>query len=109
MDNPQVILNPGTIPDARLAVPNTDITVVFEQSYDHYETSQKAGLQALDADRDATAYIFHSVPSMSSSRLARFVEAISTQAAYLYLTTRTDRYYEIFDTRLAEFCDSVPT
>lgn len=105
-----VIHNPGTIPDARLAVPNTDITVVFEQSYDHYETSQKAALsEEKDADRDSWAYVFHSVPQMSNSTLEHFVNDISHKAAWLYLTTRTDSYYEFFDPRLEEFVDVVPT
>ncbi|KAL2812288.1 Spherulation-specific family 4 [Aspergillus granulosus] len=105
-----VIHNPGTIPDARLAVPNTDITVVFEQSYDHYETSQKAALaEEKDADRDTWAYIFHSVPQMSNSSLESFVDELSRKAAWLYLTTRTDSYYEHFDSSLEEFCDVVPT
>ncbi|KAL4914634.1 Spherulation-specific family 4 [Aspergillus aurantiobrunneus] len=104
-----VIHNPGTIPDARLQVADTDITVVFEQSYDHYKSSQEAELTALDADRDTWAYIFHSVPDLSSGSLQSFVDEISHQAAYLYLTTRTDSYYEYFDSRLEEFCDVVPT
>ncbi|KAL3459624.1 Spherulation-specific family 4 [Aspergillus heterothallicus] len=96
-----VIHNPGTIPDSRLEVPNTDITVVFEQSYDHYETSQKAALaQEKDPDRDSWAYIFHSVPQMSNSSLESFVDDISRKAAWLYLTTRTDSYYEHFDSSL---------
>ncbi|BCS28305.1 spherulation-specific family 4 protein [Aspergillus puulaauensis] len=104
-----VIHNPGTIPDKGLAVPNTDITVAFEQSYNHYETSQESALKSYDADRDSLAYIFHSVPDMSESNLESFVEDISDRAAYLYLTTRTDQYYEHFDSRLQQFCDAVPT
>ncbi|KAL4874592.1 Spherulation-specific family 4 [Aspergillus karnatakaensis] len=98
-----VIHNPGTIPDARLAVPNTDVTVVFEQAYDHYRNSQEAELKAQkDADRDTWAYIFHSVPTMSNSSLEHFVHDISHRAAYLYLTTRTDSYYEYFDSHLEQ-------
>ncbi|KAL2831505.1 Spherulation-specific family 4 [Aspergillus cavernicola] len=104
-----VIHNPGTIPDSRLAVANTDITVTFEQSYDHYETSQEAALNALDADRDTWAYMFHSVPQMSNHSLERFVHGASHRAAYLYLTTRTDSYYEYFDSQLEQFCDANPT
>ncbi|KAL4783563.1 Spherulation-specific family 4 [Aspergillus varians] len=100
-----VIHNPGTIPDERLAVADTDITVVFEQAYDHYETSQKSELEAVHADRDTWAYIVHSVPQMSNSSLEHFVDDLSHRAAYLYLTTRTDSYYEHFDSRLQQFCD----
>ncbi|KAL4794246.1 Spherulation-specific family 4 [Aspergillus venezuelensis] len=98
-----VILNPGVIPDTRLSVPNTDITVTFEQSYDHYSTSQESVLKAATADRATWAYIFHSVPEMSESELRSFVDDISHRAQYLYLTTRTDSYYEHFDRSLAEF------
>ncbi|KAL4925214.1 spherulation-specific family 4 protein [Aspergillus undulatus] len=106
-----VILNPGVVPDARLAAPNTDITVTFEQAYDHYKTSQEAELNAEDADRNTWAYIFHSVPVMSEGDLESFVDEISHKAAYLYLTTRTDSYYEHFDaeSRLEEFCNVIPT
>ncbi|KAL2832338.1 Spherulation-specific family 4 [Aspergillus pseudoustus] len=101
-----IIHNPGTIPDSRLEVPNTDITVVFEQSYDHYETSQKALLDdEKDVDRDSWAYIFHSVPTMSNSTIENFVDEISRKAAWLYLTTRTDSYYEYLDSSLERFCD----
>ncbi|KAL4967042.1 spherulation-specific family 4 protein [Aspergillus stella-maris] len=97
-----VILNPGVIPDTRLSVPNTDITVTFEQSYSHYSTSQESVLKAATADRATWAYIFHSVPEMSESEMRRFVDDISHRAQYLYLTTRTDSYYEHFDSSLEE-------
>ncbi|KAL4748260.1 hypothetical protein BDW72DRAFT_156717 [Aspergillus terricola var. indicus] len=102
-----IIHNPGTIPDSQLVLNTTSITVVFEQSYDHYKTSQESRLNALadSASRDSWAYIFHSVPQMSNN----FVRGISHQAAYLYATTRATEYYEHFDTRLDEFCDALPT
>ncbi|KAL4759401.1 spherulation-specific family 4 protein [Aspergillus foveolatus] len=106
-----IIHNPGTLPDSQLVLNTTSITVVFEQSYDHYKASQESRLSALadTADRDSWAYIFHSVPQMSSSSMDSFVREISHQAAHLYATTRSTEYYEHFDTRLGEFCDAVPT
>ncbi|KAL4811815.1 Spherulation-specific family 4 [Aspergillus spinulosporus] len=106
-----IIHNPGTLPDSQLVLNTTSITVIFEQSYDHYKTSQESRLKALadSADRDSWAYIFHSVPPMSNSSMDSFVREISHQAAYLYATTRATEYYEHFDTRLEEFCDAVPT
>ncbi|OJJ07410.1 hypothetical protein ASPVEDRAFT_56802 [Aspergillus versicolor CBS 583.65] len=104
-----VILNPGTIPDKGLVVPNADITVAFEQSYNHYKTNQESALKSLDEDRDSLAYIFHSVPDMSEGGLKSFVDDISHRAAYLYLTSRTANYYEHFDSGLQQFCDAVPT
>ncbi|RDW68756.1 spherulation-specific family 4 protein [Aspergillus mulundensis] len=106
-----IIHNPGVLPASQLRLNTTDITVVFEQSYTHYEDSQEAELDAASssADRDSWAYIFHSVPAMSNSTLDTFVHGISHKAAYLYATTRTSQYYEHFDGRLEEFCDAVPT
>ncbi|KAL6233254.1 hypothetical protein BDW75DRAFT_194281 [Aspergillus navahoensis] len=106
-----VIHNPGTIPDSQLVLNSTSITVVFEQSYDHYKTSQESELNALaDSadDRDSWAYIFHSVPPMSSSGMDSFVRGISHKAAYLFATTRVTEYYEHFDAKLEEFCAAVP-
>ncbi|KAL4947063.1 Spherulation-specific family 4 [Aspergillus filifer] len=103
-----VILNPGVIPDTRLSVPNTDITVTFEQSYTHYETSQESVLKAATADRATWAYIFHSVPEMRESEMRSFVDEISHSAQYLYLTTRTNSYYEHFDSSLEDI-ESHPT
>ncbi|KAL4736909.1 Spherulation-specific family 4-domain-containing protein [Aspergillus similis] len=106
-----VIHNPGTIPDSQLILNTTSITVVFEQSYDHYKTSQESRLNALadSAGRDSWAYIFHSVPQMSNTSMDSFVRGISRQAAYLFATTRATEYYERFDASLEEFCDAVPT
>lgn len=107
----QIIHNPGTLPDSQLVLNTTSITVVFEQSYDHYKTSQESRLSAVadTTDRDSWAYIFHSVQQMGNSSMDSFVREISHQAAYLYATTRSTEYYEHFDTRLEEFCDAVPT
>ncbi|KAL4981870.1 Spherulation-specific family 4-domain-containing protein [Aspergillus falconensis] len=106
-----IIHNPGSIPDSQLVLDTTSITVVFEQSYDHYKDSQESQLNALaeSADRDSWAYIFHSVPQMGHSTLDSFVRGISLKAAYLYATTQTTEYYEHFDARLEEFCNAVPT
>ncbi|KAL4902077.1 hypothetical protein BDW74DRAFT_158987 [Aspergillus multicolor] len=106
-----IIHNPGVLPADQLLLNTTDITVVFEQSYAHYEDSQEVQLDAASsfADRDSWAYIFHSLPDMSNKTLDKFVHTISHKAAYLYATTRTSQYYEHFDGRLEEFCDAVPT
>jgi hypothetical protein len=46
---------------------------------------------------------------MSNSTLEHFIDEISHKAAWLYVTTRTDSYYEFFDPRLEEFVNVVPT
>ncbi|KAL4971572.1 Spherulation-specific family 4 [Aspergillus desertorum] len=104
-----IIHNPGIIPDRRLVLNTSSITVVFEQSYDHYKNSQESVLNALaeSTDRDSWAYVFHSVPQMSDSTMDSFVRGISRNAAYLYATTRATEYYEHFDARLEEFSSRI--
>ncbi|KAJ5618632.1 spherulin 4-like cell surface protein [Penicillium herquei] len=104
-----VIHNPGTIPDARYDQNTTDITVVFEQSYDYYET-QVTALDALGTkNRTEYSYMLHSVPTMTNSSLKSFVDDISYRAEYLFMTTLNSSYYEAFDSHLEQFCDVVPT
>lgn len=103
-----MIHNPGAIPDARYNDSNTDITVVFEDSYQAYQTKE-ASLQALPKDREGYAYMLHSVPTQSESSLKKFVDQLSLRAEFLFLTTLTQNYYESFDPRWANFTDVVPT
>lgn len=104
----QVIHNPGAIPDARYNDTNTDITVVFEQSYQEYQTKQ-TDLAALPKDRKGYAYMVHSVPFQSESSLRKFVNQLSQRAEYLFATTLSQDFYESFDPRWANFTDVVPT
>ncbi|KKK15244.1 hypothetical protein ARAM_005025 [Aspergillus rambellii] len=105
-----VIHNPGTVPDTRLADSNTDVTVVFEQAYDLYQSNtQQKALRALTQPRSDHAYILHSVPTMSVSSLQSFINGLSQRAAYLFVTTLNESYYESFDPQLEEFCNVVPT
>ncbi|KAL4804606.1 Spherulation-specific family 4-domain-containing protein [Aspergillus unguis] len=102
-----VIHNPGTIPDSRLNVPGTDITVVFEQAYDVYINGVKEDLDAIDADRTTWSYIFHSVPQMDDRELQDFVNEISQKAAYLFVTTLSVDFYNNFDPELQRFVNAV--
>jgi len=99
-----VIHNPGAIPDSRYNDTSTDITVVFEDSYQAYQTKQ-ASLEALPRNRTEYAYMLHSVPTIS----ADFVDQLSNDAEFLFLTTLSENYYGSFDPQWAEFCDVVPT
>ncbi|KAJ5771737.1 hypothetical protein N7520_002266 [Penicillium odoratum] len=106
-----IIHNPGTIPDSRYADKDntTDITVVFEQSYSYYQ-SQKKELATLEtSQRGNYSYMIHSIPTMTNHSLKNFVDDLSHRAAYLFLTTLTENYYESFGSGLEEFCDAVPT
>ena len=99
-----MIHNPGTIPDARLTDTNTDITVVFEESFDLYKQQSKA-VAKLSDDRSKKAIIIHSVPS--STRLRKFVDQLAPQAENLYLTDLTENYYQSFGNEWQKFVDAM--
>ncbi|RAL10681.1 spherulation-specific family 4 protein [Aspergillus homomorphus CBS 101889] len=80
-----VIHNPGTIPDGRYDSNTTDVTVVFESSYNDYHT-QKGKLNALASDRSGFSYMLHSVPEMGNSTLRDLVDQLSLRAKYLIET-----------------------
>lgn len=104
-----MIHNPGTIPDSRYENNATDVTVVFESSYQDFH-SEKHSLNAMASNRTAYAYMLHSVPdSLSNSTLRSFVNQMSRKAEYLFLTTLTEDYYESFDPEGETICDVMPT
>ncbi|GIJ81652.1 hypothetical protein Asppvi_000151 [Aspergillus pseudoviridinutans] len=104
-----VIHNPGAIPDSRYSnINGTDVTVVFEQSYQEYQTKH-ANLQALPANRTAYSYMIHSVPSMNNGTLRGLVQDLSEVAEYLYLTTLSQNFYESFDPQLPTLCAVMPS
>jgi Spherulation-specific family 4 len=104
----QVIHNPGTIPDSRYNDTNTDITVVFEDSYPAYQTNQ-ASLAALPEDRSKYSYMINSVPIMDTASLQNFVDQLSQHAEFLFLTDNSQNFYESFGTQWANFTNVVPT
>ncbi|RAK95347.1 spherulation-specific family 4 protein [Aspergillus ibericus CBS 121593] len=104
-----VIHNPGTIPDTRYDSTTTDLTVVFESTYQDY-FSVRHGLNALSADRTGYAYMLHAVPdNLSNSTLRKLVDQMSRKAEYLFLTTLSEDYYESFDPEGATIADLMPT
>lgn len=96
------------IPDARYNLTNTDITVVFEESYANYLTGVKS-LEALPTTRSNYSIMIHSVPDLSSSKMKDFVDDVSPLAQYLFITNNTANYYESFAGDWAEFASVVPT
>ncbi|KAK3045987.1 hypothetical protein LTR09_012486 [Extremus antarcticus] len=88
-----IIHNPGTIPDARLNDPLTDVTVVFESSFDQYQELEE-DLQSLPGDRSSRSIMVHSLPSGKS--VDSVLQSMSRTAQYLYLTTADQGYYEHF-------------
>lgn len=103
----QIIHNPGTIPDDRLDLNTTDITVVFEQSYDTYK-SQQSALSDLSGQRSSYSYMVHSVPS--GTNLGNLVDDMSQHAQYLFVTNRDSNIgpYEGFGSDWRSFTDMVP-
>ncbi|KAI9049444.1 hypothetical protein LZ554_006476 [Drepanopeziza brunnea f. sp. 'monogermtubi'] len=100
-----IIHNPGTVPDNRFNDPNTDITVVFEESYTAYST-KLSSLAALGGSRSQYCYMVHSAPTTG---LKRFVHKMSERAEYLFVTDNTQDYYESFGADFSHFADVVPS
>lgn len=105
---PQTIHNPGVVPDTRYDDANTDITVVFEQSYPTY-TSLTGSLARLPDDRSKYSYMVNSIPFVSKNDLKKFVNRISKRAEFLFVTDNTKNFYESFGAGWADFVEVVPT
>jgi hypothetical protein len=103
-----VIHNPGTIPDSRYNDTNTDITVVFEDSYAAYQTKQ-ASLAALPSNRSAYSLMINSVPIMDMDNLRHFVDQLSQVAEFLFITNNTQDFYQSFGSQWANFTSVIPT
>ena len=102
----QVIHNPGTIPDARLDDPSTDITIAFEDSYKAYADQQQT-LASLPLDRSRYGFVLHSVPT--SINLKGLVDKMSRHAEFLFVTDLNQDYYESFGKDWNSFIDVMPT
>lgn len=104
----QVIHNPGTIPDAGFTDANTDITVVFEGSYQAYQ-EQEAALTSLPPGRLQYSYVIHSMPtSMSEADLRNFAYTLSAQTGLFFLTDLSQDYYESFGPDWRGFIEVMP-
>lgn len=101
-----IIHNPGVIPDSGLDLDTTDITVVFEQSFNEYETLED-DLTSLSGDRSEYSFMVHSVPSKTN--MQKFVDSLSLHAEYLFVTTADTNYYEAFSASWGGFTEAVPT
>jgi hypothetical protein len=101
------VRNPGVIPDTKFQDPNTDVSVVFEQSYAEYQTKE-GDLAALKEDRLSQCYMVHSIPGLDKGKLRSFVDDLSKRAEYLFLTSNDEHYYESFAADWADFIDVIP-
>lgn len=104
----QIIHNPGVIPDSRYNDSNTDITVVFEESYPVYQ-DKLASLNALPKLRSSYSFMINSVPTMDNAHLQDFVSQLSELAEYLFITNNSQDFYESFADDWANFTAAVPT
>jgi hypothetical protein len=75
----QVIHNPGTIPDAGFTDTNTDITVVFEGSYQEYQ-EQEAALTSLPPGRLQYSYLSQDYYESFGPDWQGFIEAMPGSA-----------------------------
>ncbi|KAH7400446.1 spherulin 4-like cell surface protein [Cadophora sp. MPI-SDFR-AT-0126] len=103
-----VVRNPGVVPDTRFNDTNTDITVVFEQSYSVYTDLVKS-LVALPGDRSQYSYMINSIPSSVKGNMKKFLREISEFAEFLYVTDNTEAFYESFGAGWDDFVESIPT
>lgn len=102
----QVIRNPGVIPAPEFSDANTDISVVFEQSYAEYQTKE-AELSTLKDDRSHHCYMVHST-GLDKGKLHNFVDGLSKKAEYLFVTSNDENYYEKFGADWTNFVDAIP-
>ncbi|KAE9968422.1 hypothetical protein BLS_005870 [Venturia inaequalis] len=98
--------NPGNIPDARYEDNNTDITVVFESSFDDYQ-NKKTALAALPDARQRYAYMVHS-SSLGKTSLHNFINDLSQHADWLFITNSGANYYEKFGSNWKDFVSAIP-
>jgi hypothetical protein len=99
--------NPGVVPDPRLNDANTDVTVVFEEAYQVYD-SKKAELQSLHQNRSQYCYMVHSIPQdMGKRNLEHYIKDLSKHAEYLFLTDLSQNYYESFGPNWKAFTEII--
>ena len=104
----QIIHNPGTTIDSRLNNPDTDITVIFEGSYQYYQ-EREVNLSSLPENRLRYSYLIHSLPSMGLRDLGNFVDSISMHAGALFVTDLDKDYYGSFGPNWEKFIRVMPT
>ncbi|KAM0719794.1 hypothetical protein Q7P37_003928 [Cladosporium fusiforme] len=104
--NKTIIHNPGVVPDTGLELDTTDITVVFEQSFEEYRSLEDS-LTSLSGDRSEYSFMVHSVPSKTN--LQKFVDSLSHHAEYLFVTTADANYYNNFSASWEDFTKAMPS
>lgn len=103
----QVVHNPGAIPDSRY-LPSADSTVVFEETYNTFETRNGANLFTAipDSNRSQLCAVIHSVPdTVEGSKLRELVKEARKVADELFITHLSTNYYASFGNQWSEFVD----
>lgn len=96
------------VPASQFDDSNTDVSVVFEQSYAEYKT-KVSELSTIQNRREQHCYMVHSLPSMADNAFKSYIDELSKGAEYLYVTTNDEHYYESFASDWADFTGAVPT
>lgn len=92
----QVIHNPGTAVDRRLADPGPDITTVVEEAYARYQTPEyQQWMSTSPYDRSRSSFMVHTVPIKQVHLL---ICELRHRAGYLFVTDLTANYYQSFGT-----------
>ena len=102
-----MVHNPGCATAAGLNDGSADVTVAFEQSFDHYSKLSAHELDRLnERDRSNTCYIVHSVPC---EEIPSLVRDISEQADYVFVTDLTEQHYNSFGPAWTAFIEGLAT
>jgi hypothetical protein len=109
LSHPQIIHNPGTVPDSRLAAVQPDITVTFEQSYDLYQSTSTQSMldrsiSSGDYNRSSSSLIVHSVPI---DQIETLTLDLVKRAEYVFVTDLTEDYYNSFGPGWERFVEAV--
>lgn len=94
VDGVQVIQNPGTAVDARLASPGPDLTTVVEDAFGNFRRDEyQEWLSTSPYDRERSSYMVHSVPE---EEIEVLVLELRERAAFLFVTDLKAQFYESF-------------
>jgi hypothetical protein len=103
----QIIHNPGTTIDAKLANahPGPDVTAVVEESFAQYQsTAMQERLSSLRLGRARCCYIVHTVPK---DELKPLVHQLRKRGEYVFVTDLCEHYYSQFGPNWKEFVEAM--
>ncbi|KAK4561666.1 hypothetical protein LTR86_004345 [Recurvomyces mirabilis] len=105
ISSPRLVLhNPGAVPDPRLVLDTTDVTISFEGDYNTF-VQQQATLSSLPQPRSRYGVVVHSTPP--SAKLEKLVGEMSHVAQSLFLTDLDENAYADFGSTWTSFVRAV--